>query len=375
MNEMLPQLLLGVGNIAIGFGTGWVFRGFRDFRNRTRQDTVRVGSSASEKILDILDEVEAATTEESQSCISLRNLLVYPADVKPLESQTHAHTLYGRFLQTQQERIAELDPDSTTVSQDFVQQILVSRRNVDGLTGQLRQQSSDPAGFDPAELLERLDELERANVLLLDELASARKQIVLKSVELEHVKTAALEDFLTKLPNRRAFDQRFRELNATFLRSGKEFSLILVDLDEFKRINDQYGHDAGDAVLSVASRVLKETCRTTDHVSRFGGEEFAVLVPDTSLDGAIVLAERIRKRMESTVVKHQGQSILFTCSLGVAQSEDGCTDQQLLRVTDELLYAAKSAGRNAVRSFVDFPDDVSEIATETKSKPVAVGSA
>lgn len=162
----------------------------------------------------------------------------------------------------------------------------------------------------------------------------------------------ARTDVLTSLSNRRDFYERAQQEVARAKRSGKAFSLMLLDVDYFKKINDQYGHAGGDEVLRRLSRVLTELLREVDSPARLGGEEFVVLMPETPLEGARTVAERVRARMQEAVVElGDGRLIRFTVSIGLAQwadDEDGI-DVPLHRA-DEALYRAKAGGRNQVCS-------------------------
>lgn len=162
----------------------------------------------------------------------------------------------------------------------------------------------------------------------------------------------ARTDVLTSLSNRRDFYERAQQEVARAKRSGKAFSLMLLDVDFFKKINDQYGHAGGDEVLRRLSRVLSDLLREVDTPARLGGEEFVVLMPETPLEGARLVAERVRAGMEATVVElGDGRLIRFTVSIGLAHWADGEDDIDVpLHRADEALYRAKAGGRNQVCS-------------------------
>ena len=159
---------------------------------------------------------------------------------------------------------------------------------------------------------------------------------------------AARTDELTGLANRRDMQQRIAIELSRYHRSGHHFSIILIDLDLFKRINDDYGHDAGDLVLQRFARLMESVCRQTDVAARWGGEEFLLLLPDTSLLQALVLAERLREQVEETVFEHNGQHLPVTISAGVATVSQASTADDLLKHADIHLYEAKEAGRNRI---------------------------
>ncbi|MEM7691820.1 MAG: GGDEF domain-containing protein [Pseudomonadota bacterium] len=163
---------------------------------------------------------------------------------------------------------------------------------------------------------------------------------------IEDSKALARTDGLTGLLNRRAFDDELVIAVARAERYQRELSLILLDIDNFKTLNDTYGHPAGDAVLRAIARVLLEKSRRIDVVARIGGEEFAVILADTPASAALRLAERLRQAVSNA----SSESIGFTASFGVANLQDIAGDpEELLREADKALYSAKENGRNRVR--------------------------
>jgi diguanylate cyclase (GGDEF)-like protein len=157
----------------------------------------------------------------------------------------------------------------------------------------------------------------------------------------------AISDPLTGLHNRRSFELRLAEEAARTHRSGAPFSLLLLDLDHFKALNDHYGHPAGDQALRHLAAVLKNQLRGIDLLARIGGEEFAILLPDTSSQGAMEAAERIRAAIAEQPASYEDTTLPMTASIGVAWYPGHAdTDKQLIQVADQALYEAKRAGRN-----------------------------
>jgi diguanylate cyclase (GGDEF)-like protein len=172
--------------------------------------------------------------------------------------------------------------------------------------------------------------------------------------ELRHVKQEmehlAHTDALTELPNRRYFMRRLQEEAARLKRNGRDLSVILLDLDHFKEVNDTYGHETGDEVLRGVARIICQCIRGCDVAARLGGEEFALLLPETPLEDACRVGERIRAAIEAHVVTvHPKGSFSITASAGVATAGTGGRWDPLKRA-DRALYRAKDAGRNAVCS-------------------------
>lgn len=156
-------------------------------------------------------------------------------------------------------------------------------------------------------------------------------------------------DGLTGIGNRRAFDRSLRELWRRHAADQAPLALLMADLDHFKRINDEFGHPAGDAVLVQTARLLRESVRHSDVVARFGGEEFAMLLPGADLQAAMQVAEKVRRAFQEASWPHRG----VTASIGVAASAPLAEDDPatLLARADRALYDAKQAGRNRACAF------------------------
>jgi len=169
---------------------------------------------------------------------------------------------------------------------------------------------------------------------------------------LQVVEEAAAEaeiDPLTGLANRRAFGRTLEHELARSERTGRLCSLVFLDLDDFKLLNDAHGHAVGDDALRQVADVLREQIRSIDMAARLGGEELAVLLPETSTDQAVLVAERLRAAIESIDLRSSdGQRVPVTGSLGVADSTSTSDPEELLRDTDEALYTAKREGKNRV---------------------------
>ncbi len=166
--------------------------------------------------------------------------------------------------------------------------------------------------------------------------------------ELAAVKQESKEDFLTKLYNKRALDEFMNIKEAEYERYGRNFSVIMFDLDHFKLVNDNYGHDAGDAVLSAFAKILKKEARSVDIVGRFGGEEFMALLSETDTRGGAVFAEKVRKHVQKARFMYKGQRIVVTVSSGVSERKKHISLQATINSADEYLYKAKNEGRNQV---------------------------
>jgi len=195
---------------------------------------------------------------------------------------------------------------------------------------------------------EEVRKLNQAYCLMVDRVRSA----------LEELRQASFTDNLTGAANRSSLFHEGPRLLDAAQRSGKPVSALMLDLDHFKRVNDTYGHAAGDAVLAAFAAVLHSTLRKSDFFARYGGEEFVVLAPNAGPEAARELAERIRQATEKLVVPGEEANVRFTVSIGAAtleQSSETATSgreplEELLAKADEAMYIAKSSGRNRVAS-------------------------
>lgn len=171
-------------------------------------------------------------------------------------------------------------------------------------------------------------------------------QVKERSVSLEK---EVLLDELTRINNRRAYDLQIRENLRHYHRSGEPFSVILIDIDHFKKVNDNYGHKAGDKCLKEVASIIRSSLRQSDFLARYGGEELIAIVKGSNIENARNIAEKIRSRVEKTNFHFQGEKIPITISLGVTEimPSDTETDTPFMRV-DEAMYQAKKNGRNRV---------------------------
>lgn len=158
----------------------------------------------------------------------------------------------------------------------------------------------------------------------------------------------SVTDALTGLPNRRFFELAFEQEQAKSRRDGTPLALALIDLDHFKQINDRYGHKAGDALLQHVAQTLRQNTRAGNVVARVGGEEFAVLLPNTAMADAAEVAERMRVAMANNRCEYDGKALEITLSIGVAPVDPVAHRDLSYRLADDALYAAKQAGRNRV---------------------------
>lgn len=163
---------------------------------------------------------------------------------------------------------------------------------------------------------------------------------------LEMALRRATRDPLTNLPNRMALEDRLTDEIARSRRHGSPLSMAIWDIDFFKNINDSYGHKSGDKALIIIAKLLSSQCRATDFVSRFGGEEFVMLLPETDAASALILADKIRETVQNCGFMANGNKVSITLSCGIASYIEGDGSESLFERADSALYKAKQSGRN-----------------------------
>jgi len=226
--------------------------------------------------------------------------------------------------------------------------------------GRTLSRASGELGADqsPEELKKFVDTLiaatqamEERAVTLESELQRSSNEVNALKTQLEDVRKESLTDGLTSVSNRKAFDLEIAAALEEARRTGKPVSLVMCDIDHFKKFNDTWGHQTGDQVLKLVANCLSENVKGRDMVARFGGEEFVIVLRQTSLDDATLLAEQIRGYVQSKhlVKKSSGDVLgLLTVSMGVASSADFDSAASLIQRADVCLYRAKNTGRNRV---------------------------
>ncbi|MDH3973788.1 MAG: GGDEF domain-containing protein [Deltaproteobacteria bacterium] len=171
---------------------------------------------------------------------------------------------------------------------------------------------------------------------------------IIEDRRIEEAALMATRDHLTGLYLRSVFDFSIERLYKEHKRYGKTLSLLMIDIDNFKKINDKFGHQSGDRVLKEVGKIVLETMREADFPARYGGEEISIILPDTSEDKAIIIAERLRKKVK----KYFSSEPEITISLGVSSNMDlAISGIDMIRFADKALYAAKLKGKNRVQAW------------------------
>ncbi|MDD1015559.1 sensor domain-containing diguanylate cyclase [Pseudomonas rubra] len=216
----------------------------------------------------------------------------------------------------------------------------ILENRLEGLLGTMdeHQQQRDQREQDMANRLQGLAE----------RVASMEQEALGYREHLEEQRQKALIDPLTGLPNRAAWSERVDQEVLEWQENGGHLLMAILDLDHFKRINDGYGHLAGDKVLKIVASVLRKRLRSRDFIARFGGEEFVLLIPQTSLPAGCQLAETLRAAIEACPFHFKGERVTITLSIGISAFRSGERSEAVLKRADEALYRAKHLGRNRV---------------------------
>ena len=179
-------------------------------------------------------------------------------------------------------------------------------------------------------------------------ISELQNRVISLEKELEAAKLESKEDFLTKVATKRALMSEIQRIEEAYKRYGTDYSICFVDIDFFKKINDTYGHEAGDVILSAVAQVLKKNARKVDFVGRYGGEEFVILLPSTSLKDGVRFGEKLRSMIENFKFIYKNERIKVTISSGVATRSANLSDTMTLEGADKMLYLSKEGGRNQV---------------------------
>nr|WP_320132064.1 diguanylate cyclase [uncultured Holophaga sp.] len=241
-------------------------------------------------------------------------------------------------FEVEQSRLQETDSPLFRTLRLLVEQVLTKNSQLVELNAQLEQR-----------IQARTRELQEAVSHLETEMAESRRLEDELSAANTRLEQAALTDVLTGLPNRRHAMDRLAQLWSESRRHGTTLACILLDADDFKQVNDRFGHEAGDLVLCGLASVLRDHVRGEDLVCRLGGDEFLILCAHTDLDGALSLAEHLRRQVEALELPAGRGTWKGSLSLGVAEAKaDMASGEELIARADEGLYLAKRQGRNRV---------------------------
>ena len=205
---------------------------------------------------------------------------------------------------------------------------------------------SDPESNDEAAVLAAVAQLIEVNERMQEQLETAEERLQAQARQIESHAVEARTDALTQVANRRALDDEIRRALVDFDRRGIPTSIMLVDVDHFKKFNDTHGHQAGDEVLRGVAKVLRNNIGEAGLVARYGGEEFAAIFSGLTMASVVAQAERARQAIAATTIRYAGRDLQVTASAGMAEFQIGDGEKELVRRADEALYASKKEGRN-----------------------------
>ncbi len=223
--------------------------------------------------------------------------------------------------------------------------------NVDEYTSRVDEISTAlraPEGKREEAVLASVSKLIEANRTMRVQLDSAEERLHAQARQIESQAVEARTDALTQVANRRALDYELAQCAADLARDGKPASLLLLDVDHFKKFNDAHGHQAGDEVLRQVARVLRHSTAETELVARYGGEEFAIIFRGAPLMAVRHTAERIRVAIAATAIRFEGKELHVSVSSGLAEFQSSEEEAALIQRVDEALYASKKGGRNCI---------------------------
>jgi len=231
---------------------------------------------------------------------------------------------------------------------DLVTRVAVDVEQHSSQMEEMNTQLTTAGRQQPTTIIDAVAKLVQVNQHMQERLASTEDKLREQARQIESQSLEARTDSLTLLANRRSFDEEVARRVAEFRRQQRTFSVIMIDIDHFKKFNDAYGHQAGDEVLRNVGRALRRKVREMDLVARYGGEEFAAILPGTPIQEAKRAAVRAREAIEQAHVRFEGRDLRVTASLGVAEvlAEEGSSGP--VKRADAALYASKGAGRNCV---------------------------
>ncbi len=326
MGALALDIFLVTLAAVVGGGTGWFLRGGGPLEP--------ISDPEADEALRRARSDLAGTRETLQAKDQENNLLTVELDAARLEA-TRA-----------KEALAELHRVAANMAADVDQH----NRSVQEISEGLDEDA------DPGAIIQCVEQLFAANNKMQTQLQSAEQELEEKQKEIASHLHEARTDALTSLANRRAFDIEMERCEREYKNNGVPSSVMVIDVDHFKKFNDTYGHQIGDDVLRAVAGAMKGVTRGGELFARYGGEEFVVILPEVTPKAMMAVAERIRTRIEATKLDTEdGRTLSVTISVGgactksIKSFEDGT---ELLKIADSCLYEAKETGRNRWRLFV-----------------------
>ena len=297
-------------------------------------------SGADSELERILKQVEDGT-----EMLTERRILDLYTQFFEVDMETEAIRQTGALIEASVARVMERLVEANDSAVRY-------GKSLDGFSGRLAR------GIDGPELqhivgavLAETHKMRERSERIAGDIKESSLEIIELRRSLETVRREAHTDALTGIANRRSFDERLKAALREAKESSDTLSLLMIDIDHFKKFNDSFGHPLGDKVLQLVARILKTSIKGRDTVARYGGEEFSVILPSTRMAGAAVLADQIREAVASRhiIQKRTGEDFgTITLSIGVANLRSSDSSESLIKRADDALYTAKHNGRNRV---------------------------
>jgi len=243
------------------------------------------------------------------------------------------------------ERLAEVTGHTVDYGQKIERYAarIASTENIGSLKTLVEELMTDTRGMQ-VDMVRSRDDLVSAR----GQAETAQRRVVLLESELAKVSEQIREDHLTGTLNRRGMNEAMQRELSRADRTRRPMCVSMLDLDNFKKLNDTHGHSAGDAALVHLAKVIRRTVRPTDVIARYGGEEFVIILPDTDLETAAAVTVRLQRELTKRFFLHENERLLVTFSAGVAQRQPDETEESLIQRADQAMYQAKVQGKNQV---------------------------
>lgn len=293
-------------------------------------------SGQNSKLTNAINQIlKTKNSINEEQCIELYKNHIKNHDTVSL----HIHESVTKVMEALSDQLVE----SSDQAQHFDDVLGIADKQLDG------DNNSEVLHEVVKNLSDETNIMQSVNQHLTQKLVDSSSQLESLKQELEEARKAANTDILTGIPNRQAFEEKI----ASLIREKNSFCFLIADIDFFKRFNDTYGHQLGDKVLRFVAQTLQKQLKGQDMVSRYGGEEFVVVLPDTPFAGAIAVAENLRKAIQKQKLRradNQKEIGSITLSIGVSKYRAGEDAKDMIERADKALYAAKENGRNRVEA-------------------------
>ncbi len=266
------------------------------------------------------------------------------------EAEIHRY-VYGTDLYVLSEEVEQMKKKTLEIAKNIENTAENVQQSVEKSNDAYREVVDTLTGYrDPTadEISNEIEKILYISATLKAELDAARKTLEKQKEELKKLKEFSFKDQLTGLYARKYMEEALNTVLYNFNRYSRPCSIIMFDIDDFKKINDVYGHLAGDAVLRTVASVVQRIIRRSDIPVRYGGDEFIVILPDTMLEDAVSVAEKIANKIQSIKFEKNGLTFKCTISIGITHIKDGDTVETLLERVDKALYETKNKGKKGI---------------------------